>query len=86
MRTVVSREWIALAEHQEPHYMDFTRMAMDQTWFLDAEEFVKAVQPIYSVFRITDTCRAALWGYSMSLWTGLERLLTTMSPFLAQSK
>ena len=54
MRIVVSREWIALAEHQEPHYMDFARMAMDQTWFLDAEAFVKAVQPIYSVLCITD--------------------------------
>lgn len=54
MRTVVSREWIALVEHQLPHYRAFARMAMDEAWFSDAEAFVKAVQPIYTVLRITD--------------------------------
>ena len=54
MRTIVSREWLAMHDHTKPHYRAFARMAMDETWFLDAEAFARSIKPIYSVLRITD--------------------------------
>lgn len=54
MRTVVSREWSDLDEHQHANYMAFSRNVMDEAWWQDAEAFVKSIKPVYSVLRITD--------------------------------
>ena len=54
MRTVVSREWSNLDEHQHAKYMAFASNVMDEAWWQEAEAFVKSIKPIYSVLRITD--------------------------------
>ena len=47
MRTVVSREWSNLDEHQHAKYMAFARNVMDEAWWQEAEAFVKSIKPIY---------------------------------------
>lgn len=54
LRTVVSREWMAWEDREQPKAVAFVRAVMRESWWDDAKALVKATQPLYSVLRITD--------------------------------
>lgn len=54
LRTVVCREWQAWEDRNDSKSLGFARIVMRDAYWDEASGLIKALQPIYSVLRLTD--------------------------------